>query len=694
MNSKSGDAPGGGEVPTAAEAAVPVGAPGGSAGGGISYRIGLVIAMSLLVIATGLVIVLIGSRAFRRTTESLSNSIFQQASEHAVTQTHVIFVRAVRLARTLNNLSRHGLATNNFNQLGLELAAFRAANPEVTWISFSDPQGSFVGAYRSSDGTVRLNQTRIVDGKTQMVENEVKNGTLGRILRQNPDSHYDPRTRPFYIKAAESRRIVWLPPYMFFGQDVAGVTCAKAIYDTDGRLEGVFTIDFDLTTLSQFVDRAAEHLSANGRLFIMTGDGAMVAHPDLPKALEAAGDSGKIPQAADFSDPVVRAFWDQLGPGDRTASAQSEEGRAFSFVLDGNKYYARATAVSIEGELTFIIGATAPESDFMQNVWQADREAALTSALSALAAVVVAMMLARRVSGPVMKLAAYMHHVGEGDLTGQANFGGAREFRQLSLALNRMIADLRDRLRIRHSLGVAMQVQQNLLPSAPPKIDGLDIAGFSAYSDETGGDYFDYLLLRRGDRQALLVAIGDVTGHGIGSALSMAGARAILRSHATETGDLGELLGRMNRQLIQDLRPGVFMTMELFLIIPGEETMYSASAGHDPAIVYDPQTDQFSETGAGDLPLGIDGDAVYLEIPFAPVPPGQVMVMATDGVWEADGELGDMFGKDRLREVMRANAHKTADEISAAINQALNFFRGRAKQRDDVTFVVVKIAPK
>jgi sigma-B regulation protein RsbU (phosphoserine phosphatase) len=688
MNSRNPSALGETAAPAAAEAAAPVGA----RTGGISYRVGLVIAMSLLVVATGLTIVLIGSRAFRRTTESLSNSIFQQASEHAVTQTHVIFVRAVRLARTLNNLSRHGLATNNLNQLGLELAAFRAANPEVTWISFSDPQGSFVGAYRSSDGTVRLNQTRIVDGKTQMVENEVKNGTLGRILRQNPDSHYDPRTRPFYIKAVQSHRVVWLPPYMFFGQDVAGVTCAKAIYDPDGRVEGVFTIDFDLTTLSQFVDRAAVNLSANGKLFIMTGDGAMVAHPDLPKALEAAGDSGKIPQADEFSDPVVRVFWDQLRPEDRIASAQSEEGRAFSFLLDGNKYYARATTVSIEGELTFIVAAAAPESDFMHNVWQADREAAMTSALSALLAVILAMILARRVSGPVMKLAAYMHHVGEGDLTLQADFGGAREFRQLSAALNRMIADLRDRLRLRHSLGVAMQVQQNLLPSEPPKITGLDIAGFSAYSDETGGDYFDYLLLRRSDRQALLVAIGDVTGHGIGSALSMAGARAILRSHATETGDLGELLGRMNRQLIQDLRPGVFMTMELFLIIPGGETMFSASAGHDPAIIFDPQTGEFSETSSGDIPLGIEGEVAYGELTYKPVRPGQVIVMATDGVWEADAENGEMFGKDRLREAIRATAGKTADEISAAINQALTDFRGSAKQRDDVTFVVVKIA--
>jgi phosphoserine phosphatase RsbU/P len=651
--------------------------------------------MSLLVMATGAMIIFIGSRAFHRTTESLSNSIFQQASEHAVTQSHTIFIRASRLVRTLTSLTRHGLPTGNLNQLGLQMAAIRADNPEVTWISFSSSQGSFVGAYRNGDGTARLNESRIVNGKTQMIEYDVADGRIGKTLRQDPDSHYDPRTREFYIQAAKTHKIVWLPPYMFFGQDVAGVTCARSIYDGEGNLVGVFTVDFDLTTLSEFVARSGSRISPNGKLFIMTGDGAMVAHADLPQVLaKMTGRSAQIPKADEFADPVVRAFAAQLRPTDRVATTDSETGRAFEFVLDDKTYYARTTPFSIEGELTFIVGAAAPESDFMSQVWATDREAAIASAAAALVAVFVAMLMARRVSGPVLKLAAFMRTVGEGDLTIQADLGGAREFRQLSIALNRMIADLRDRLRLRHALGVAMQVQQNLLPAKPPKIDGLDIAGFSAYSDETGGDYFDYLILCRGGREALLVAMGDVTGHGIGSALSMAGARAILRSHAAETGDLGELLGRLNRELVLDLRPGVFMTMQLCLVVPGQDTMYWASAGHDPVIIFDPKTGEFSETGLGDLPLGIEGNVVYPEQLFKPVRSGQVIVLATDGVWETDGEKGEMFGKDRLRDVLRESASGTADEISAAINRALTAFRGSARQRDDVTFVVVKIAPK
>jgi len=80
-----------------------------------------------------------------------------------------------------------------------------------------------------------------------------------------------------------------------------------------------------------------------------------------------------------------------------------------------------------------------------------------------------------------------MRSVGEGGLNQRINLKGAREFRQLSSALNKMIADLRDRLRLRTALNVAMEVQQKLLPARPPNVPGLDIAGYSIYRDETGG---------------------------------------------------------------------------------------------------------------------------------------------------------------------------------------------------------------
>src|SRR5207248_2209152 len=115
---------------------------------------------------------------------------------------------------------------------------------------------------------------------------------------------------------------------------------------------------------------------------------------------------------------------------------------------------------------------------------------------------------------------AFMNRVGGGDLEAKAAFGGSREFRDLAEALNRMIADLRDRLRLRHSLQVATEVQQRLLPQGPPRVRGLDIAGHSTYCDETGGDYYDFLLLEEAAPDTVLVALGDVMGHGVAAAPS------------------------------------------------------------------------------------------------------------------------------------------------------------------------------
>src|SRR5204862_7586156 len=185
----------------------------------------------------------------------------------------------------------------------------------------------------------------------------------------------------------------------------------------------------------------------------------------------------------------------------------------------------------------------------------------------------------------VLALIGFMGRVGAGDLDARADLGGSREFRDLSDALNRMIGDLRDRLRLRHSLLVAMEVQQRLLPPGPPRVPGLEVAGHSTYCDETGGDYYDFLVLDEAAPGRLLVALGDVMGHGVAAALVMAGARAVLRDRAGAAGSLAELLGRLNQMLAADLGGERFMTMHLSVVDVRTATFRWASAGHDPALI-------------------------------------------------------------------------------------------------------------
>jgi sigma-B regulation protein RsbU (phosphoserine phosphatase) len=250
---------------------------------------------------------------------------------------------------------------------------------------------------------------------------------------------------------------------------------------------------------------------------------------------------------------------------------------------------------------------------------------------------------------------------------------------------------LRDRLRLRHSLGVAMEVQRRLLPASAPKVRGLDVAGHSTYCDETGGDYFDFLVLDKAAPDQVLVALGDVMGHGVAAALVMAGVRAVLRDRAVAAGDLAELMARLNTLLSADHGGDRFMTMHLSVIDARTGTMRWVSAGHDAVIVFDPADNSFTEVGEGDLPLGVMDDTAYSERISPAFRPGQILFIGTDGVWEMPDATGAQYGKDRLREVIRECAACSAEEIVRSVRERLTAFRGDVKSVDDVTFVVVKV---
>jgi sigma-B regulation protein RsbU (phosphoserine phosphatase) len=235
-----------------------------------------------------------------------------------------------------------------------------------------------------------------------------------------------------------------------------------------------------------------------------------------------------------------------------------------------------------------------------------------------------------------------------------------------------------------------MDVQQRLLPRNPPQPVGLDVAGHSTYCDETGGDYYDFLMLDDAGPDSVLVALGDVMGHGVAAALVMAGARAVLRDRAVSTGSLSEIMGRLNGLLAADLDGTRFMTMYT-AIVNHRTGIRWASAGHDPAILYDPTSDRFEELDGGELPLGVMDDTEYIERTYAHLRPGQILVVGTDGVWEMPNEAGEQFGKQRLRDAIRNSASQPAEEIVQAILTQHSAFRGNCRPTDDVTFVIIKV---
>ena len=246
--------------------------------------------------------------------------------------------------------------------------------------------------------------------------------------------------------------------------------------------------------------------------------------------------------------------------------------------------------------------------------------------------------------------------------------------------------------RVRHSLSLAMEVQQNLLPKANPKIDGLDIAGKSIYCDETGGDYYDFLEVGNPQEGKIGVVVGDVSDHGIPSALLMATARALIRQRYSAFGKIDRVVSDVNRQLAADVKDsGRFMTLFYAEIERPNKVIRWVNAGHEPAMIYDPATDTFSDlNGGNNLALGVFEDTEFKEA-HQEIAPGQIIIIATDGIWEARNPKGEMFSKDRIHKIIRQNASASANEIQNSILESLRRFQKEAKLEDDLTLVVIKI---
>ncbi|MEM6391971.1 MAG: SpoIIE family protein phosphatase, partial [Planctomycetota bacterium] len=334
-------------------------------------------------------------------------------------------------------------------------------------------------------------------------------------------------------------------------------------------------------------------------------------------------------------------------------------------------------------------------------------DAALWEQLTTTGVVVVAMVLlvgvlawwsARTVTRPVMRLAEAAERLARGDLETRVRDTKRKdELGSLERLFNTMTPRLRDRVRLKGALQVAMEVQQSLLPGEPPELEGVQLSGGSWYCDETGGDYYDFLELSSAEELGdgrLGVAIGDVTGHGIAAALLMATARALLRARIGHPGSLAEVFGDVNRELTGPGFSGRFMTLFYLLLErdaeAGRVRLRFVSAGHDPALVYDPATDTFSELEGADVPLGIEPGWAFNEHTADAPPAGSVMFMGTDGIWEAFNRDDELYGKDRLKAAIRRNAALDAEGIAQAIRLDVDAFRGGCEQKDDITMVVLK----
>jgi sigma-B regulation protein RsbU (phosphoserine phosphatase) len=496
---------------------------------------------------------------------------------------------------------------------------------------------------------------------------------------------YDPRQRPWWTTAVAIDHPVWTPIYPWYGdktiESLIGTGYTRTIKDAQGHLRGVVVIDVTLGALSHFLRQL--DIATQGQVFIIDSQDRLIA----ASRGRVTDEKGQCYSLANAPDAAARDVALVLAQHSITEENRSD----FKLMVKGIPSRLQLVDLHPFPGIDWRVVVILPESSFLAEAEHVRIRAVAAGATAFLASLIIGLWLAHRLSRPVVRMTQHVKGVAAGDFDTRLDLKGAKELAILSDEINKMAAGLRHRMALEQSLAVAMEVQKSLLPDGDPCSPLLDIAGRTKYCDETGGDYYDFIDIAPLSPTSLLVAVGDVTGHGIPAALVMATARAALRATALREHRLADLLTRTNQILSQNNRHNRFMTLALLLIDSQSRTVRWASGGHDPAIVYHPQSDSFSELKGSDLMLGIAADSEYEEFVSEPLPPDTIVAIGTDGIWEMFNENHEQYGKDRMRAVIQKNHIAPAAQIAAALEADLAAYRGTRIPSDDVTFVIIKL---
>lgn len=242
------------------------------------------------------------------------------------------------------------------------------------------------------------------------------------------------------------------------------------------------------------------------------------------------------------------------------------------------------------------------------------------------------------------------------------------------------------------ALSLAGEVQQSMLPQSQPAVPGIDVAGRNVSCDEVGGDYYDFFYEKDSSSGVIAVVVGDISGHGVDAALFMTSARASLRIHAAQSDCPSEIVSGLNRHLTQDVtQSNRFMTLFYLKVTLGFKSINWVRAGHEPAIYYNAKEGKCEDLVGSGLALGIVEGAQYEVHEKAGPQHGDIVAIATDGMWEATNLTGEMFGRHRLQQVIESNKDCSAGEILDACFTALDQFTVGTKEEDDRTLVIMKI---
>ncbi len=499
---------------------------------------------------------------------------------------------------------------------------------------------------------------------------------------------YDPRKRFWYKMAKKAKAPTWVPMVDATTRQLT-LTLAMPFRRPDGSLAGVAGMDIKITH-ALVESETASHWSQKMSSFIVgtetnsqTKKGKIWVISSQQKTSPPASNAeGEIfGQSPEIEELFRRIKNKQFGYFDMPYKGVDSLWAYAAMFAD--QYF---VIVVPKSEIM-----TLPEEVGQMFTGYSREQRAITGIAVVLALFlvgIVAFFTSRLSTGHILTIIDAWKRLAKGDFSVRLKSRVKDERDQLIHAFNEIVPKLEEHLSIITALELAQEVQQSLLPKDDPTLQGFDISGSSVYCHETGGDYYDFLSI---DEERLAVVVGDVSGHGVESALLMATARALIMLRASMPGPATSIINDVNKHLSLDAYDtGNFMTLFYCELTASDHVVRWIRAGHDPAMIYDPDTDDFDELKGQGSALGLDISFEYDSFHHR-VEPGQIIMIGTDGIWEMRNQAGEMFGKEALMEIIRNNHTAPARQIVDTVTETLERFREDKAQEDDITLVVIKV---
>lgn len=508
---------------------------------------------------------------------------------------------------------------------------------------------------------------------------------------------YDHRAQEWYRSARDAKgdELTWHAPVIDPTRRIAVATASHPIRNARGEFVGAASIDVPMSAIvgsKMLMSRWSEDIQSF--MVVPSSRNGSVRDELLIVAQQAYRPDGHRHWQSKIEREWLRSGDEEAFNAFLNVMEDHRSGSMFLPYKGENSVWAFAS----NDDYSFIV--IVPESAVSQLpnevtgalFWLVDQMRSISLIVSVVFFVLVALIAwigSKLISRPLLTIAEKARRLAGGDFSVRIDKRTGDERDVLIKSFNDMVPKLKDHMRMSRDMELAHEVQTLLLPPDNPVLGGFDIAGGIAYCDQTGGDYYDFINVETGTGVDLGVVLGDVSGHGVPSALIMAEARGQLNALSSQPLSPGERMTTVNRLLAQDLDgTGRFITMFYMRLHEDSAAIRWVRAGHDPAIRYTPETDSFSGLNGEGLPLGVVGDYRY-EDSGTVLQPDEVVVLATDGVWESRNDSGEMFGKERMLAIIRENAHNCAEDIRIAVMNAVAAYQS-GDPADDMAVVVVK----